>query len=324
MFAAAVPRGVHAMESRTEDRHVFGTILVTLDGSAMAEKALPYAGIIARRSGSGIILFAVCGDDPVERQRFEAYLDRVADRMRSWGMSVGTRCVPHGQPADEIVNFSEENGIGLMVMCTHGGGGISRWYSGSVSRKVAEESYVPLLLVKGGGVQTGPAYPVMRNILVALDGSQSAEAVIPLALTVVNGSEGEIILFGVNEAGEMPGGIESPSSPGWAAYYEKTVSAAHRELVQYLEALARRYQSARAAVRAEVALGKPAETILAFSESHDVDAIAISTHGRSGFSPWAFGSVANKVVWGSSKPILILRPKPNILEGGRAEKKSGP
>lgn len=298
---------------------MFGTILVTLDGSAMAEKALPYAGIIARRTGSPIILFAVCGEGDTERQRFEAYLESVRERIRSWAVPVSTRCVPHGKPADEIVNFSEENGVGLVVMCTHGGGGISRWYSGSVSHKVAEESYIPLLLVKGGGVQTGPSYPVMRNILVALDGSRLAEAVIPLALAMADGSEGEVILFGVNEAGEIHGSVESPSSPGWAAYYEKAVSGAHQRWVQYLEALKRKYHSPKTAVRSEVAVGRPAEAILSFSESHDIDAIVMSTHGSSGFSPWAFGSVANKVVWGSSKPILILRPKPNILGGGGSD-----
>lgn len=308
-----------------EEQRAFGTILVTLDGSAMGEKALPYAGIIAKRSQSRIILFTVCGEDPVERQRFEAYLDSVKARMRPWGIPMTTRCIPYGKPADEIVNFSEEKGIGLIIMCTHGGGGISRWYSGSVSRKVAEESYVPLLLIKGTGIQPVPSYPGMRNILVALDGSELAEAVIPLALAMADGSEGEVILFGVNEAAQFHGSIKSPSSPGWAEYYEKVVTDAHRRLVEYLETLSRKYHSSKTPVRCEVAIGRPAEAILSFSESHDIDAIVMSTHGNSGFSPWAFGSVANKVIWGTSKPILFLRPKPDILRGvcsGRIDEES--
>jgi len=61
-------------------------------------------------------------------------------------------------------------------------------------------------------------------------------------------------------------------------------------------------------VRLEVSLGKAAETIIEFAQQNAVDIIAIATHGRSGISRWAFGSVADKLVRSSPIPILIVRP----------------
>jgi len=60
--------------------------------------------------------------------------------------------------------------------------------------------------------------------------------------------------------------------------------------------------------RSVVETGQPAERIIEYANEEDVDLIALSTHGRSGMGRWLFGSVADKVVHGSEKPVLLVRP----------------
>lgn len=292
---------------------MYGKILVTLDGSELAERALPYARIVAGRSGSRVILLSVCSSQTSEGRWLGAYLENKRRGMRSWGIPVEAHCIYRGSAADEILNFSEMNEIGLIIMCTHGGSGISRWYSGSVSSKVAQESYVPLLLIKSGGVQTIPSLPRLWRVAVPLDGSAWAEATIPYAVDLAGGPDGEILLLQVNGAGEPPSDTIGNPSTEWATYRQTLAAHTRERTLLYMDALKQRLQSQKLNVRFEVTSGKVANTILEYTESNDVDAIVMSTHGGSGFSHWAFGSVANKVVQGTSKPILIVRPKPNVL-----------
>ena len=147
---------------------MFGTILVPLDGSELAERALPYAQQLVRQLGSRLVLLRVVnvldlagsqafsGFLPAgvfdaaledEHRAATAYLDGVTQRMRAAGYDAEP-ALRTGDPAGEIVEFGRQANVSLVVMSTHGRSGLSRWVYGSVADRVLRGGTVPVLLVR--------------------------------------------------------------------------------------------------------------------------------------------------------------------------------
>ena len=140
-----------------------------------------------------------------------------------------------------------------------------------------------------------------QRILVPLDGSELAECVLPHVKAIAKGCNvGEVILLDI---------VEAP--PSWAAEgidYLKYESVHMQAAKEYLEKIGSQLSSEGFNVRAEVLMGRVAETIMEFTQKNAVDLVAIATHGRSGISRWIFGSVAEKVLRSSRVPVLMIRP----------------
>jgi nucleotide-binding universal stress UspA family protein len=86
-----------------------------------------------------------------------------------------------------------------------------------------------------------------------------------------------------------------------------TVGKKQRQAERYLDRIAKGLQKKGLKVGTAVLLGRPAEEITVFAEQTDVDLIVMASHGRSGPSRWAYGSVADKVFRGSNAPVLMVR-----------------
>lgn len=143
---------------------MFERILVTLDGSPLAEQALPQAVQIAETTHAEVTLLRVVNPllksyraglapapaiDTVEKQIVEmaqTYLDGIAGGIREKGLSVNTVTIV-GTPYREIVKYVEENGIDLLVMSTRGETGLTRWLLGSVTDHVVRGISIPVLVV---------------------------------------------------------------------------------------------------------------------------------------------------------------------------------
>ncbi len=136
------------------------TILVTLDGSPLSELALERAADLAAGRDAELVLFSVVDAhlrneleefsaseqvDVVEAAR--GYLEERAEPLRLRGVKVRTEAVAGQHPAEEIVGFAETYGISMIVMCTHGRSGLTRWLLGSVADKVVRSATVPVLVV---------------------------------------------------------------------------------------------------------------------------------------------------------------------------------
>jgi nucleotide-binding universal stress UspA family protein len=137
-----------------------------------------------------------------------------------------------------------------------------------------------------------------KSILVPLDGSALAEAILPEIEKVARCMGARIILLRVSRAHVFPG-----KDPTEAEI--EVVRRAEEYLAEIRDRLAAKGFDAEAHVR----YGAVAEEILTHSARNDVDLIAMSTHGRSGLGRWALGSVAEKIVRRSEKPVLLLRAK---------------
>lgn len=144
---------------------MYKRILVPLDGSKLAEVALPHAVVQARQFGAEIVLLKVLGPLPepsmssprairsaaeASAQLAREYLEGVAAGLEEEGIPARAEMV-EGKPYVEIIRFADEKEIDLVVMSTRGHSGLSRWLLGSVTDRVARGATVPLLLIQARG-----------------------------------------------------------------------------------------------------------------------------------------------------------------------------
>jgi nucleotide-binding universal stress UspA family protein len=141
---------------------MYKKILVPLDGSELAEKALDHGEKLAKAFDAEMILFQVSPFMPIygvpelmtpfvvdEKQKgaVERYLTNLAEELKKRGLKVTAKVKAGQQVAGEIIDFAKENGVDLIVMCTHGHSGITRWVLGSVAHKVLTRAETPILLI---------------------------------------------------------------------------------------------------------------------------------------------------------------------------------
>ena len=153
-----------------------------------------------------------------------------------------------------------------------------------------------------------------EKIVVPLDGSKLAECVLPHVEELAKScNTKEVILVTVTERiightrvarfAQPIGPL--PSEP--VLKIPVAIGKKQREGQRYLNRIAKGLQKKGIKVRVEVLLGNPAEEITSFAEHDSADLIVIASHGRSGLSRWAYGSVADKVFRASCAPILMIR-----------------
>ena len=148
---------------------------------------------------------------------------------------------------------------------------------------------------------------MFKRILVPLDGSKLAEGVLPSVESLAGQLNAEVYLIQVVGAeSESWPKAEEPAHPvsGRSEWEAKGIQTA----ADYLSEAAAALQSKKLNVKWEVVEGVAAADIVNFARFHAIDAIAMSTHGRSGLSRLVFGSVADQVVREAGIPVLLVRP----------------
>ena len=145
---------------------MYERILVALDGSGLAEEALPHVEALAGKFGSTIVLLRATpllrsgtvasapASDPMlvhrtEREGAATYLTEIENRLRASGLAIEVR-QPEGDPADQILSHARDSGAGLIAMATHGRSGLQRALLGSVADEVVRKASCPVLLVRAG------------------------------------------------------------------------------------------------------------------------------------------------------------------------------
>ena len=294
------------------------TVLVPLDGSDLAELALPHAVALVRRLGGRIVLARVpetlvvpvmSGGIWVTREVesheaqevAEAYLAEIAAREALAGLDVET-LTPHHPVAHGLLEAIHHSAAGLVVMTTHGHSGLGRWLLGSVADKLVHASPVPVYVVRSS---ESPAPPAFGRVLVPLDGSELAEAALEdaAALAQVAGSELRLV-----RVPTLPGYATAiPETAGWIP---DLLREAALEAETYLTGIAARLEAEGLRVAADVEMivaGSVADALLDYAERSRVDLIVMSTHGRTGVGRWLFGSVADRVLQASPVPVWLVR-----------------
>lgn len=322
------------------------TILVPLDGSERAEYALPLAVRLARHSRSMLILIRVVniatdywptmaapyplvmqGVVDTELEEAATYLETVATSAELAGLEVATT-VRYGIVAPVILAAATDYQPDLIVMCSHGRTGMAHVIMGSVAEKIARHTSVPLLIVreKRGLPEVSPAEVSQPlRVLVALDGSAHAQAVLEPAaalLTALTESAQKAAIHLVR--------VVEPAANQQDEMQEaqSDLSRAKRHLIQVTQligegslapeisrrqvgvswSVVRDTDVARAIVRM-AENGEDAEGAGVFG---GCGLIAMSTHGRGGLHRLAMGSVTERVLHATKRPLLVVRPSEMI------------
>jgi nucleotide-binding universal stress UspA family protein len=284
-------------------------IMVPLDGSNLAEQALPLARSLASTFEAELLLtMAVSHEHYVNKENegilaeagrlaSEQYLGTMERQLADEGFHVRT-AVAFARPHVAISSLCDRERVDLIVMTTHGRSGVTRWTMGSVADKVLRTTNTPLILIHP--TMHGAPPSAIERIVVALDGSELAEAALPLAARLAKSMGAGMHLV---RAVIPPAAVFGAEYlPGALPVLEEMESDAR----EYLKTTAEKLRSTGLTTTTEVQTGIPAEVILA-EAGEPGDMVVLSTHGRSGVDRWFLGSVADAVVRHGNIPVLVVR-----------------
>lgn len=298
------------------------SILVPLDGSAFAEQALPWAACLARATGARLELVRVhdpvpawtlpvevavlmSASDPEIRATEEQYLANCVARLEDGGFPRATWALLEGEVADVIARHADQQAFGLVVAATHGRGALSRLWLGSVSDALVRRLNVPLLLIRPSEAATVPRTEPFRSVLVALDGSTVAEAALAAVLELCPPDGAEFVLVRVVSPVVLPTDATLPAAPAVDETLTDTLAAQAR---LYLEQVASRLRARGALVSIRVVIEPGvAAAVLHETVRSEVELIALTTHGARGMRRLVLGSVADKILRGADRPVLLTR-----------------
>jgi nucleotide-binding universal stress UspA family protein len=205
--------------------------------------------------------------------------------------------------------MAREEGADLIVVGSHQYRGFERLWHTSVSRGLLHSATMSVAVVPLSTRQARAAglAPPVRRVLVTTDFSELANHAIPHAYSFLR-SGGTVHLVHVMHPSELPGGeyLQGPADRRFEARHAKHVEACAEKLRALVPA-----EAALHGVLTEVEVvehREVAEAIGQVAERFDADVICLGTHGRSGLSKALLGSVAQKVMTHSKRPLLVVRP----------------
>jgi nucleotide-binding universal stress UspA family protein len=243
-------------------------------------------------------------------------LDEIAHGIAA---ASGVPAVAHrraGQAVEELGAYAAEEGIDLIVMATHGWGGLQRSWLGSVTVGLIREARVPVVAFRPEEeAEARVDGQAIDHLLIPLDGSALAEAILPQALAL-GGPEARYTLVRVVPVGEP---VTLVSRAIEVEYRQELLDGLLTGAAQYLDEIATRLRADGYEVGTEVLTDpQPAKAILDYAAEVGAELITLATRGRSGLARFALGSVADKVLRGADTPVMVLRP-----EGADAEEEAG-
>jgi len=274
------------------------------------------ARLLARWTGSELHLVHVLASPPVDafhpeqklsmeermRDRARSYLERKAREDEEKAPEVKV-AVLGGSVADAIQSYAGRVRAGWVVLTSHGSGGLTRFWTGSVADGLLRSLHVPLLVLRPWD-HTGelaPGEAVLERILVPLDGSGTAEAALPAAVTMARTFEAGITLVTAVPALAGEGSDEVVVRPGNAAEERE------EEALAYLESVADRLWADGVKVDRVLARNRTTSgAILAAASLLASDLVVLATHGRGGLERVVVGSVGDEIMRESALPVLLV------------------
>jgi nucleotide-binding universal stress UspA family protein len=274
----------------------FRAIVVPLDGSPIAEEALPVGAAMARKAGACLHLVAAEPSPPAAEQ----YLDWLAAAARAVdGFPVCTALLG-GPTVAALSQYIRAHSVDLVVMTTHGRSGIKRWCSGSSSEELLRWASCPVLVLH---TQELPQPTEFKRILVALDGERD-DPVLRSATalgSLIQGSR-----YFLTQVVEPPIPIVTRLAARPAHLEPHLGERREIEVRSRLASLSDQLREQGFRVTPQVLVGRGiADQILHLAQALGVDCIAAGTHGWRGAERLLLGSVADKILRGAQIPILI-------------------
>ena len=291
-------------------------IVVPLDLSLESLRALDFAQPLAKRFGARVHLvhvyegahqFSTIATSPLLWSEGEGKR-HLADEVE---LNFGTRpqredChLRVGKPPREIIAAAEELKADLIVMATHGRNGFRHLTLGSTTEKIIRSANCPVLIVREtsrGPVKTAAEGIVLQKIVVPVDFSNCAREGARYASTFATAVGADLLLMHVVRPPHHLGAKRKARARNWSQQLENAILNAEDRL----EALVNFLPLIGISAETDLAIGEPAEKLIAASAGADVDMIITSTHGDSSLRHALLGSVAEELAREASCPVLIV------------------
>ncbi len=299
---------------------MFERILLPLDGSELAETAIPYAEELAGQLGSEIVLYHVYGREHQQQEHMhQAYLNRLAESVKSnikKGQRKGaevkvTTKVEAGEPAENICNLVDKNKVDLIIMTAVSTSGhkIGKML-GSVTDHLCRTVPIPVMLIRlQNAPRTGGKGRLINHLLLPQDGSELSKLALPVGEELASKLKASVTLF------QMARKIVPFYDPmGNSVYinYTQFDEDEKKRVGDDMIALEKELKEKGLDVTNVVTSGfDAAGEIIDVCKRIGIDLVVMSTHGRSGLGRWVLGSVAEKMLRHGETPLLLVHARAN-------------
>jgi nucleotide-binding universal stress UspA family protein len=296
---------------------VFKHLLVPLDGSRLAEAALPVAASLAQALGASVTLVHVVEENPPQEVHGErhlsgagqahAYLDEVASRAFPAGLCVQSH-VHKARVIDvarSIMEHGDELAPDLIVMCTHGQSGLRTRLFGSIAQQVIALGNTPVLLIQPSGARPVPPF-ACRRVMVPLDGQADHEQGLPAAAALARAYGAQVLLVRVVPTLSTLAGQQAASGRFLPGAMATLLDLREEDAEAYVQQQVSRLQAQGLEAQADVQRGDPAKVIAGTARKMHACVVVLGTHGKTGMEAFWSGSIAPEVAGRSRVPLLLV------------------
>lgn len=271
-------------------------IVVPLDGSQVAENAVPYAAFLANLYDDCPVHFLHVADPDIVKttddlaRAQETFATYALDLAETHHVKNPVTHVAEGGPAEAILRYKWEHTARYVVMATHGRGGFQSLFIGSVTDKVTRSARLPVIAIPG---VEEPPIPGKGPVVVALDGSPEAEQALELGRDLAGRMDVDLYLLRAYSV-PPPIGVEF-------SYYSPDVLDSFKQAAtEYLESVAREGEHKL------VVQAAPAVAVEEAANRHDAGLIAMASSGKGLARRLALGSTTSRVMHSVHRPILVM------------------
>lgn len=289
-------------------------ILVALDGSRLSEQSVPFATALAETFEAELILLRVVEspgrpsrsldsfDWRLGRAEAIEYLAAIEERLRAEGIEVDVE-VTSGRPCEEILEVAATRHADLIILGSHGGGGMSRFPISSTAQKVAFNTDVSVLVIPANEDEL-EGVP-FTNVLVPVDGSPHSDWAVSVAARVAQVHSAHLTILHVVRTPTL---LDPQGTVQEQQLVDEIVATNRRAAGRYLGSLKSRLESPQLPVRARIEVsGDIAPVLLRYARSGDPTLVLLSSRGRATFEEGPCGTLITVMLANAGSPLLVLR-----------------
>lgn len=293
-------------------------ILLPLDGSSLAERVLPHALALSEAFKSKLTLLRVVHQDNEAKQHgmvnpmdwqmrkseAEAYVKSVQKQLQEVDVESEIQIV-EGKPAQQIIEFAQDENVDMIILSSHGSSGISAWNINSTVQKVLLRAFMPVMIIRayteGYESLTGLKYD---RIFIPLDGSRRAECVLPLAKSICEKQHSEVFLAHIVEEPKLP--RQTPLSEEIESLIDELREINITDAEKYMKKIKDQFPIENVETIIESSK-KPTTALHDIIDREKIDLVMLSAHGYSGENRWPYGKIALNFISYGTTPLIIIQ-----------------
>lgn len=296
---------------------MFKRILVPLDGSALAESVLPAAASLASTLDASITLLHVIEQHAPEEVHKDRHLTR-ADEAETYLRNIAQNNFEKDAKVDWHVHTAEVKDVAgaiaahaeelksdLIVMCTHGRGGVRALLFGSIAQQVIARGVNPVLVLRPG-LSSRPEAFTLRKIMLPLDSESIHDDVFPYATSLAKAYHSEVALLTVIPTFGTLKGEQAAASSLLPATTTALLDIKEQTAREHLQMHVDELHKASFVAAAGVVRGDPVSEIVSAAERWNADLMVLASHRKAGMDAFWACSVAPDIARKTKLPLLLI------------------